>query len=784
MMRLGLTVSLAVGLSALMAQAQTSPVIVLPEADAPAGQMPPQPEADGAPRAVVPPGRVAVEPTRGPVVLPPPERDRATVPGPNAPEPEQAAGWLMPIGPADPALPREVRVGASLPQPGILRLTGETARVPMRLILPAGAALPDRLVLTLQSSVNLLPDTARLHLSVNGGDPVVLPLQNLRGFGAVEVPVTGLTPGENRLEIAVVQPHRIFCGPDASFGVWTEIDLLNSGALLGETALDAGAEGFAMALQAQALRGATVDVLAAADAPPAVLRAVTDLLADTLGGAAPVSVRSFYLARPSAAAAVAVIQSDAPRVSFRRGASGTLVMQVEYTADAVPNLTGLLPALPAMAPVPLPLLTAGQATRFADLGQGDIIGNTHYFRADLPFRLADDWLLLANQKGVLQLHYGFADGLPRGGILLVKVNGTTVRLLPLDRDGGKVLPPLDIGFPTNLLRPGPNALSFEMIVPGDPHDAPCAPRRADMLAVLGDSTLLIPPSPAMREAGAGVALRNLSRDGVATLPGAADAARAESTAVILSALLAPVPDGTGQSRLTVVGLQDGAQVPVAPLGITSAQLRGALFAAPAPAPVAGVDAASPARAAPAFRLTDDPQAAPAAPAAPSLLQRLWGGLGDQFTDRGWVAAQYRRLLAAALPGSDQALADWLASRAGPARALLLQPDPAAPGDLWLVLAPEAEPAQVAGAVADLRAGMLTRGEVALLTEDGTWQTWSSGRMPALLEPLGPDNLRAVIGNYASWSPFAFSLVLLALALISTLPVLLYVVLTRRYRGTR
>lgn len=780
MMRLGLTVSLAVGLSALMAQAQTSPVIVLPDPELPAGQMPEKPVPDGVPQPVVPPGTVAVEPARGPVVLPPPERDRA--PEPEAAAPQVADGWLMPIGPADPALPREVRVGASLPSPGILRLTGETARVPMRLILPAGAALPDRLVLTLQSSVNLLPETARLRLSVNGGTPAELLLQNLRGFGAVEVPVTGLVAGENLLEIQVIQPHRIFCGPDASFGVWTEIDLLNSGAPLGATALEAGAEGFAMALQAQALRGAAIDVLAASDTPPAVLRAVTALLADTLGGSAPVAVRSFYLARPSAAAAVAVIQSDAPRVSFRRGASGTLVMQVEYTADAVPNLTGLLPSMPAMAPAALPVLTAGQETRFADLGQGDIIGNTHYFRADLPFRLADDWLLLANQKGAMQLRYGFADGLPRGGILLVKVNGTTVRLLPLDRDGGKVLPPLDIGFPTNLLRPGPNALSFEMIVPGDPPDAACAPRRSDMLAILGDSTLLVPPSPRMQEAGARVALRNLSRDGIATLPGAADAARADAAAVVLSALLAPVPNGDGGSRLTVIGLQDGAQVPLAPLGITSAQLRGALFAAPVP--VAMADAAAPVRTTPAFRLSEEEEAAPAPAAQPGVLQRLWSGLGDQLTERGWVARQYRRLMAAALPGSDQSLPDWLDTRAGTARALLLQPDPAAPGDLWLVLAPDADPVQVANATAGLRSAGLARGEVALLAADGSWQMWSSGRMPALLEPLGPDNLRAVIGNYASWSTYAFSLVLLVLALVSTLPVLLYVVLTRRYKGAR
>ena len=716
--------------------------------------------------------------TASPEPLPPPDRDRAPETAPQAGE----AQWIMPLAPAQANLPRAVQVGASLPSPGILRLTGETASAQLRMVLPQGAP-PEMLVLTLQSSVNILPDTARLRLSVNGGAPIDVPLQNLRGFGAVEVSAPGLIAGENRLDLSVAQPHRIFCGPEASFGVWTEIDLHQSGVALAPSAIQPGPEGFAVAVQAQALRDGGVDLLADPATPPAVLRAVAATLADALGGTAPVSVRSFYLARPSALAAVAVIQSDAPRVSFRRGASGTLVMQVEYTADAVPNLTGLLPAAPAMAPRPLALLQAGQATRLADLAQGDIIGNTHYFRADLPFRLADDWLLLANQKGLLQLRYGFAEGLPQGAILLVKVNGTTVRLLPLDRDGGRVLPPLDIGFPTNLLHPGPNALSFEMIVPGDPPDMACAPRRADMLAILADSTLFVPASPRMQEAGAAVALRNLTRDGVGVAPEATDPTAAEAAGIVLSAMLAPVPNGNGQSRLTIVTLQDAALVPLAGLGLAASHLRDVLFEGPA---IAFAESAAPAApgspASPAFRLIEE-EAATAAPVmAPSLPQQVWSGLRDVFTSTGWFARQYDALVAAALPGSEQPLAAWLAARSG--KALLLQPDAAAPGDLWLVLAPDADTPQVAKAIEDLRISGLATGEAALLDDDGEWQIWSAGRMPELLEPLGPDNIRAVIGNYASWSPLAFMLALLGLALLSTLPVMLYLVLTRRRGGAR
>ncbi|AMY70304.1 cellulose synthase [Frigidibacter mobilis] len=89
----------------------------------------------------------------------------------------------------------------------------------------------------------------------------------------------------------------------------------------------------------------------------------------------------------------------------------------------------------------------------------------------MNFRLPDDWLILASQEARFTLLYGFADDLPAGSLMLVKVNGQTVRLLPLDRNGGSVQPPLEIGFAANLLHPGANRVSFEAILPGIPRHA-------------------------------------------------------------------------------------------------------------------------------------------------------------------------------------------------------------------------------------------------------------------------------------------------------------------------
>ncbi|QYK40998.1 MAG: cellulose biosynthesis cyclic di-GMP-binding regulatory protein BcsB [Paracoccaceae bacterium] len=707
-----------------------------------------------------------------PLAVPPP-RDQS------APAATAVADWLMPLAPVG-DLPDTVRVGASLPAPGVLRLTGEGAALPMRLFLPAGAAPPGELVLAMRSSVNILPEMSALTVTVNGGDPVTVPLQNLAGFAAVRVPVAGLVAGENALDLAVRQPHRIFCGPEASFAVWTEIDLAQSGAPVPPASLEVSADGFVAAVRAQAMRGGRIDVLADAAAAPHALRAVSAALADTMGGAARVAVRSFYAPPGAAIAAVAVIESDRAQVSFRRGASGAIVMQVEYSGDLLPDLAGVLSSTAAATVPEVPLLTPGGPVSFASLGTGGFIGNTHYFRADVPFRLASDWMLLANQKAMLTLHYGFAEGLPQGAILLVKVNDETVRLLPLDRDGGRLQAPLDIGFPTNVLHPGPNAVTLEMMVPGDPPDAACLQRRADMLVVLGDSTLDIPVSPRMRQAGAAVPLNDLTRDSVVVPDGAPGQAQAESAALTLAAAIPPLPDATGAARLNVVMVTAAGLAPLSGLDVGVAQVQDALFPRAAlVATEAAAAAPASAPAAPAFRLTEEvPQDAPAADTGPGPMQRFWTGLTQSFAADGWIARELAALRNAAFLGTDGTLAEWLADRRG--QALLLQ---AGDGDeLWLVLAPDAGVDAVARALVTLRASGRATGEAALLDADGQWQVWSSGRMPELLEPLSLSNARAVLGNYASWSPLVFSAVLLGLALVSVLPALMLVLLTRRRRG--
>ena len=161
-----------------------------------------------------------------------------------------------------------------------------------------------------------LPDTVAA--------PVDLPLRNIGNFGSLLVPGTHLVAGRNRVDITLQQPHRIYCGPEASFGVWTELDLTQSGVAIAPGAITADASGFAFALQAQIARQGAISLLADEGTDPALIKSVTDRLLTSLNGQGRIELASFYASGRQRAAAVALIGSDRSAASFRMGAGGAV----------------------------------------------------------------------------------------------------------------------------------------------------------------------------------------------------------------------------------------------------------------------------------------------------------------------------------------------------------------------------------------------------------------------------------------------------------------------------
>ncbi|MTH79210.1 cellulose biosynthesis cyclic di-GMP-binding regulatory protein BcsB [Paracoccus aestuariivivens] len=655
-------------------------------------------------------------------------------------------------------LPETVRMGASLPASGVLRMTGEVANIDLGLQLPQDIAVPTELVLATRSAINVLPDTAVLQVSVNGGNPVDLELDHFDGFGMLRFATPDLVPGANRISLSLRQPHRIFCGPEASFGVWTEFDLAQSGVQIPTTALIPNAENFSLAVGNQISTGRPLRILTDTNTDIEVLRRVTDSLGAAMGGQGQINIQSFYSVAPKQSAAVALIASDRSQISYRQDASGAITMQIEYANGEAPDLTNAMPSVTLPAALP-PLLQPGESHSLADLGVGDIIGNTRYYRNDVQFRLPNDWLLLANQKARLDLQYGFADDLPKGATLLVKVNDQTIRLLPLDRDGGKILEPLAVNFGARLLHPGSNTLSFEMMVPGNPADTACVPHPTDMLVVTKETTLEVPRSPAMQLRGISTPLSNLTSGGINVSPDAIEHRKLEIGAAQFAASLLPSENQDAGVTLTLV---DFASVPKSSAHLPTRALQDALL------PRAVSAGTSTAPQAPSYRLSTTTDA-PATSAEPPTDQSI----------SGWFLHQREKLERAAFLNSRDSFADWLAGRHGDA--VLMPIDPTQPNALWLILGPEAQLDGINRALTDLRATRFGEGGAALLSNDGTWQIWSSVQLPKVDDLVTPLNMLPVLGNYASWSPFLFTVVLLTLGLISIVPALLIVILFRKRR---
>lgn len=634
----------------------------------------------------------------------------------------------------------------------VLRISGETGAARLFLDLPDVAATGP-FFLSYRTSIDILPERSQLKIAINGTeiDPVT-PVSS-DGFQKLMLPTGLLIQGRNQIDVAITQAHRIFCGPQASFQIWTEFDLNASGVELAQGSFTLDAAWFKAALLGQVVGGTGLPMRGSAALTPAALAEIAMRLSGVAEGQGS-WLRTDNAYGPALTARdlarISVIPSGLPGVSLRKGAGGAIVLVI------VPESDGSLPAaldtfLPVATPMPdLPALSPGVTAVLADLGFPDTPDASHFIRHDLQFRLPDDWLSLASQRASLTLLYSFAANLPEGAILLVKVNGITLQMLPLDRKGGAALPPLDITFPARLLQPGANALTFEATVPGDPADLPCATASGPFLTILGQTALTVPAMPRMQIAAMGPTLLRLAQSDIVFPPagGRQPDVKAEATQLALLSLMRPIEGQTGLAgaRLNVVSMQSADQIPMDELGLTQRELMTLL-----------PDAAKP--------LEAGPQAVAGTPSGTFL----------HLKDRAKTLAQDFR--AVARPG-DPDLHDWLANRTGDA--VLIMPNAADPATLWLVIGPSADPVLVAQAVAQARVDPQgPRGQLAVLTLPDTWQDWqSTATVPALQEPLTLMNFRAVAGNFASWSPLYFVVLVFALMALSVLLALIFVVSTR------
>ncbi|WP_128255807.1 cellulose biosynthesis cyclic di-GMP-binding regulatory protein BcsB [Falsirhodobacter deserti] len=666
----------------------------------------------------------------------------------------QARTWNIGLR-APAAVPGDrIAMGPSFAEPGVLRLTGEAAEIMLALPLPAEASPPASFRLVLRSSVNNLPERSSVTVSVNGQEAGTWPLSSIGDWGRIDVPGTALRSGDNAIGLSLRQQHRIFCGPEASFDVWTEIDLPGSGVTVPAEMVPLDAANFRARLTSTVQRGQSIDVRMPEGVATESLAAVMTAIGRVMPEGGTTQVRSPYHPVDGAARRVGVSIREgtgAPAgATFLRSPQGALVMEVTDGPGLADVLAATLPPLPDEEE--RSNLEPGTTTSFKALGASQIVRNTRYASAEVPFTLPADWMNLSSQRGMLTLDYGYGEDLPQGSILLVKVNGETTVLLPLDVNGGKLQPPLPVRFPAHLLHGGKNAITFEMIVPGEPPTLPCPARETDMLVVLNSSTLNVPPSPPMTFGSFSDTLRAIGPADVTTV--GSDASFL--TTFIAQLALTPVAEGQGRLALARLPQDSGAMGPGLPL--TREQIA-QLFQTQTDVLPHEDDA-------PRFFRLDrgDDSESPARTSEPERPSQI----------AAWTA----RLHGLASPEGER-LSDWILNR--PGTAVLMAPQEE--GGTWTLVADNSiAPEVLAQSFDTFRRTEAAQGaRVALRGTDGTWQVWPPNPRPHVTGPISFREIFVVIGNFASWAPGYYALILLTLALLSTIPAFIYVIITRKGR---
>ncbi|WP_158234157.1 cellulose biosynthesis cyclic di-GMP-binding regulatory protein BcsB [Oceaniglobus indicus] len=653
---------------------------------------------------------------------------------------------LLPLAPARPSLD------------SIVRLTGEVQHADFTIDLP-DYALPRDLAISYRVAINVLPQESHLTVRVNGTDLPQIQPDAFEGFETVLLPANLLVPGRNDIRITVQHGHRIFCGPEATFAVWTEIDTDASGVRMAAADLPPDPLGLRLALGAQMAQSGNLPVRLANPEDAGILVALTPRLSGLRPGApVEMDLQPFHSVAegPSQVARITVLSGATPAASVRRGADGALVLLLTVGYDG--TYPDIAPFLPTPEPVAnLATLVPGTPMTLADLGFERTDAFNRYTEQPVEFLLPRDWLILTAKKARLSLNYAFADDLPEGALMLVKVNGETVRLLPLDVSGGRTLPTLDIDFPARLMRPGANALTFVTIVPGDPPDLPCLAGTGPLVSIGPGSALRVPESPKMRQIDLSDPLATLRFDQIQPVSGEMEDLPAGRLLERLASAFRPI-DGTTRAEaasLTVTNVRTLEGLDLTDLGIGRRDLIRLLPETVAPLEPSGE--------------TADAETPPVAQTR-GTIQKAKDGIQA-------AAAWFARL---AVPG-DGPLETWLAGRS--AQAVLFIPDAEAPESVWLMADPDVDARRLAAVLAQARLSPEgPRGRLAILDPEGRWENWQpASRPPNLDEPLTIANFHRVAGNYASWSPLLFGTTLLALTFLSVCLALIFIVSTRGAR---
>lgn len=658
------------------------------------------------------------------------------------------------------------------PAGSAIRFDGERRTLQFALFVPRPEDVIALRVATM-SSINVLPERSRFRVFVNDTFLGEARLANFVEPVPHDFPLGAATllPGQNNVRIELIQYHRIYCGPEASFALWSDIDLAVSGAILSSHESVLGADGFLMGLAAAAATGSGIEIRGAdmlGDYRDVWVSQITQRISTALGGdPIPFRFSGYWGVQGAARSAsrVTFLPSSINRLGFRTAGDGAQVMVVEFIPGEPPHsLPEFETLLPQVAERVQPRLIATQVpVPFADFGFRTTEVFDRYARLEQRFRLPDDYVVLTNDKAEIRLDYIYVPNLPDQAMMLVNINDTNVRLLPLRGEGGALIEQFPVRFEARHLRAGVNTLSFEVMVPGNPPDMPCATAETPVVAIGQSSTITVPYSPSMFLPDMHVAFAGLTPQSV-QVNELTERTFDQNDIVTLRAALSGGERADAAAlaaRLHLLSLDDLGSVPASTYQISRRAIEAALT--PRSAAFAVADTVADGHA--LLRLQDRGESL-------AVFTRGWD----------WLTAGFASALQWLQPRSGMLLENWLSQQ--DAQAVLLQLDPARPTHIWMLRAADSDISAIASAMVAARTTAEgPRGQVAVLNRDGRWRSWvAPDRQPVLLEPVTLGNIRHVLGNFVSAMPIRYVLGLFFLALVSALFALRLVIATREHRS--
>ncbi|MFO1148300.1 MAG: cellulose biosynthesis cyclic di-GMP-binding regulatory protein BcsB [Alsobacter sp.] len=348
----------------------------------------------------------------------------------------------------------------------------------------AELARPVTLRLTLENAVSVLPRRSQITVSVNGRDIATAPLDSPGRSKAISVAVPPglLSPGLNAVRIVVNQRHRVDCGIDATYELWTRISGAESGFVV------PGASGSAIrriadlpALPVDSDGATRIRLRLGEGSDPDTVKGGIDLVQAVVRGAGLVRPLVDLSSEEGSGPGLDIAFADGPgaagelpglELDRRAGERVVLLVKGRGTSDLRAQAAqleaylrralekGSQEGLRSLANVNGASVPRGGRLSLADLGQSDVAFDGRLFRQSLRLRLPGNFLVGDYGAAYFTLDASTAGGLLPGSEVSIRVNSSPSISLPLPEGGGENRRQ-PVRLPLRLFHPGANDVLIE-----------------------------------------------------------------------------------------------------------------------------------------------------------------------------------------------------------------------------------------------------------------------------------------------------------------------------------